>query len=125
MTQPFGDDLPALNSGSPELHRGGFQGAPGLSSGESINALTMSGNVLKIPVSIQVVIGSARIPLSEVAQLQPGATITLDQKLGAPASILVNGREVARGELVVLDGNESRLGITITEVVNGTPADVS
>ena len=79
----------------------------------------MPGSVLKIPVAIQVVIGSARVPLSQVAQLGPGAMITLDQKLGTPAVILVNGREVARGELFVFDGDGDRLGITITEVIDG------
>ena len=80
----------------------------------------MPGSVLKIPVAIQVVIGSARVPLSQVAQLGPGAMITLDQKLGTPAVILVNGREVARGELFVFDGDGDRLGITITEVNDGS-----
>jgi flagellar motor switch protein FliN len=79
----------------------------------------MPGSILKIPVAIQVVIGSARLPLSQVAQLGPGAMITLDQKLGTPATILVNGKEVAKGELFVLDGEGDRLGITITEVTSG------
>ena len=71
---------------------------------------------MRIPVSIQVVIGSARIPLSQVADLGPGSVVTLDQKLGTAASILVNGREIAKGELFVLEGEGERLGITITEV---------
>jgi flagellar motor switch protein FliN len=74
-------------------------------------------SVLKIPVSIQVMIGSTRIPLSQVAQLGPGTVIPLDQKLGEPALISVNGKDVARGELFVLDGEDNRLGITITETV--------
>ena len=76
----------------------------------------VSASVLKIPVAIQVVIGSASIPLSQIAQLGPGAVITLTPKLGAPASILVNGKEVAKGDLFVLDGEGGRLGIVITEV---------
>ena len=76
----------------------------------------VSAAVLKIPVAIQVVIGSASIPLSQIAQLGPGAVITLNQKLGTPASILVNGKEVAKGDLFVLDGEGGRLGIVITEV---------
>lgn len=76
----------------------------------------VSAAVLKIPVAIQVVIGSASIPLAQIAQLGPGAVITLNQKLGTPASILVNGKEVAKGDLFVLDGEGGRLGIVITEV---------
>jgi flagellar motor switch protein FliN len=72
--------------------------------------------VLRIPISVQVVIGTARLPLAQVAELTPGATVTLEEKLGTPARVLVNGREVARGELFVLEGEDNRLGLTITEV---------
>ena len=44
----------------------------------------------------------------------------LDQKLGEPALILVNGKEVAKGELVVLDAEGGQLGITIAEVTGGS-----
>lgn len=80
------------------------------------DAAALNSTLLRIPVAIQVIIGSARLPLSQVAQLAPGSTITLDEKLGSEARILVNGREVARGELYVLEGEEGRLGITITQV---------
>lgn len=75
--------------------------------------------VLNIPVSIQVVIGSARLALSEVAKLGPNSVVVLDQKLGTPAAILVNGREVAKGDIFVLDGEGGTLGITITRVASG------
>ncbi len=78
--------------------------------------MQLPGAVMRIPVAVQVVIGSAKLPLSQISELSPGAVIKLDQKLGTPAIILVNGREVARGELFVLDGEEEKLGITITEV---------
>jgi flagellar motor switch protein FliN len=84
---------------------------------------SMPGSVLKIPVSIQVVIGSTKLPLSQVAQLGPGVMMTLDQKLGTPATILVNGREVARGDIFVLDGEDGRLGITITDVTDARPGN--
>lgn len=105
MTTAFGEALPDL---SPE--------APA-----QLQAGAMPSAVMRIPVAIQVVIGSARIPLSQVAQLGPGSVVTLDQKLGTAASILVNGQEIAKGELFVLDGDGDRLCITITEVA-GTNA---
>ena len=85
----------------------------------------MPQSVLRIPVSLQVVIGSTRLPLSQIAQLTTGLTIALEQKLGAPATILVNGREVAKGEIFVLEdeGDDDRLGITITEVVQPCTPD--
>ena len=79
----------------------------------------MPKSILRIPVSLQVVIGSTRLPLAQIAKLTTGSTVALEQKLGAPATILVNGREVAKGEIFVLDdeGVDDRLGITITEVL--------
>jgi len=44
--------------------------------------------------------------------------ITLDQRVGAPVSVLVNGRTVARGEVVVVDEDNSRFGVTLTEIVS-------
>lgn len=85
----------------------------------------MPQSVLRIPVSLQVVIGTTRLPLSQIAQLTAGSTIALEQKLGAPATILVNGREVAKGEIFVLEdeGADDRLGITITEVFQPSPQE--
>lgn len=93
---------------------------PGDSAGAGLSARGLPESVLRIPVSVQVIIGTARMPLSRLTQLGPGAEITLDQKLGAPATILVNGKEVARGELFVLDeeGDGQQLGVTITEVLS-------
>jgi flagellar motor switch protein FliN len=79
-------------------------------------------SILRIPVSVQVVLGSTRLAISKVAELRTGSAITLDQKLGSPVTILVNGREVAKGELFVLDGEMDRLGVTITELA---PAPVA
>ncbi len=89
----------------------------------SVGRLALPESVLKIPMSVQVMIGSARIPLSQVAQLEPGSIISLEQPLGAPAVILVNGKEVARGDLFVLDGEGDRLGISITEVAPAQKPD--
>jgi flagellar motor switch protein FliN/FliY len=88
----------------------------GPDAGSMSGTLPLPGAVMRIPVSVQVVIGSAKLPLSQISELSPGAVIKLDQKLGTPATILVNGREVAKGELFVLEGDEEKLGITITEV---------
>lgn len=110
MTTSFGEQLPDLQPASPEPAED-RRAKPGL-----------PGAVLRIPVSVQVVIGTARLPLSQVAQLAPGASLTLEEKLGAPARMLVNGREVARGELFVVDEADGRLGLTITEVA-GSGAD--
>lgn len=74
-------------------------------------------SILQIPVTVQVVLGSARLAIGKVAELRTGSTVTLDQKLGSPVAILVNGKEVAKGELFVLEDEMDRLGVTITELI--------
>ena len=74
--------------------------------------------ILSIPVSVQVVLGTTSMPVAKLMKLGRGAVITLDQKVGAPVHVLVNGRLVARGEVVVMDDDSSRFGVTLTEIVS-------
>ncbi len=53
--------------------------------------------------------------LNELLALTDGAVIELDRAAGAPADLLVNGRLIARGEVVVIDEN---FGLRITEIVS-------
>jgi len=76
-------------------------------------------SILRIPVSVQVVLGSATMPISGLVKLGRGAVIPLDRRVGEPVDVMVNGRVVARGEVVVMDEAESRFGISLTEVVSG------
>ncbi len=73
--------------------------------------------ILSIPVTVQVVLGATTMPVAKLMKLGRGAVITLDQKVGAPVSVLVNGRVVARGEVVVVDEDNSRYGVSLTEIV--------
>ncbi len=76
--------------------------------------------ILSIPVTVQVVLGTTSMPVARLMKLGRGAVITLDQKVGAPVNILVNGRVVARGEVVVVDEDNSRFGVTLTEIVTSS-----
>lgn len=73
--------------------------------------------VLQIPVSVKVVLGSATMPVASVLKLGRGAVIPLDRKVGEPVDVVVNGRVIARGEVVVLDEDNSRFGVSLTEVL--------
>lgn len=78
--------------------------------------------VMQIPVSVKVVLGSATMPVANVLKLGRGAVVPLDRKVGEPVDVVVNGRVVARGEVVVLDEDTSRFGVSLTEVIGtGTP----
>ncbi|WP_062204800.1 flagellar motor switch protein FliN [Demequina salsinemoris] len=59
-------------------------------------------------------IGRTRLPMRQVLDLVPGTVLELDRGTGAPADVMVNGRLVARGEVVVVD---EEYGIRVTEIV--------
>jgi len=73
--------------------------------------------ILSIPVNVQVVLGSTSMAVAALMKLGRGAVISLDQKVGDPVNIVVNGRVVARGEMVVVDEESSRFGVSLVEIV--------
>jgi flagellar motor switch protein FliN/FliY len=73
--------------------------------------------ILKIPVSVQIVLGGTTMPLSHLMKLGRGAVVPLDHRVGEPVDIVVNGRVIARGEMVVIEEDSTRLGVSLTEVV--------
>lgn len=73
--------------------------------------------ILRIPVEMQVVLGSATMPVANLMKLGRGQVVALDQRVGEPVDIVVNGRVIARGEVVVVDDDSSRFGVSLTEIV--------
>ena len=78
--------------------------------------------VMRIPVTVKIVLGSATMPVANLVKLGRGAIIPLDRRVGEPVDVVVNGRVVARGEVVVVDEATSRFGIKLTEVVGPSAA---
>jgi flagellar motor switch protein FliN/FliY len=70
--------------------------------------------VSDVPVTLTVEIGSSRMLLREVLQLDTGSVVELDRDSGELADVLVNGRLVARGDVTVVD---DRLAVRIVEMV--------
>ena len=75
-------------------------------------------SILRIPVLMQVVLGSATMPVANLMKLGRGATVPLDHRVGEPVDIVVNGRVIARGEVVVVEDDNSRFGVSLTEIVS-------
>jgi flagellar motor switch protein FliN/FliY len=74
--------------------------------------------ILGIPVNIQVVLGSATMLVSNLLKLGRGAVIPLNHRVGEPIDIVVNGRVIARGEVVVVEDDNSRFGVSLTEIIS-------
>jgi flagellar motor switch protein FliN/FliY len=113
---PTADKAAATQSKIPAAEaRGGPERAAGV--GHNLDM------VMRIPVTIKIVLGSATMPVANLVKLGRGAVIPLDRKVGDPVDMMVNGRLVARGEVVVVDESTSRFGIKITEVVGSFDND--
>ncbi|WP_245276342.1 flagellar motor switch protein FliN [Methylocapsa aurea] len=101
--------------GSPDQHEGAAQ--------ETLAKPQANRNldtILRIPVVVQVVLGSATMPVSNLLKLGRGAVIPLDHRVGEPVDVVVNGRVIARGEIVVVEDDNSRFGVSLTEIVGPT-----
>lgn len=73
-------------------------------------------SIMRIPVVVQVVVGSATLPVASLLKLGRGAVIPLDHRVGDPVDIVVNGRTIARGEVVVVEEDGARFGVSLTEI---------
>jgi flagellar motor switch protein FliN/FliY len=67
-----------------------------------------------VPVELAVEIGRTQMTIREALALGPGSLVTLDRLAGEPVDLLVNGKRIARGEVVVLD---EEFGLRVTEVL--------
>ena len=74
--------------------------------------------VMDVKVNATVQLGTAELPMREVVELSPGAQIQLKQSAKDPVGLLVNGKLIAYGEVVVVD---DRFGLKVTEIVDSTP----
>lgn len=74
--------------------------------------------VLDVPVSLTIELGSCQLPMREVLQLSVGSVVQLEKAADAPVELSVNGKLIARGEVVVI---EDRYGVKITEVIGAAP----
>lgn len=66
-----------------------------------------------VDMEVTVEIGRTRMTVRDLLDLAPGAVLELDRAAGSPADLLVNGRLIARGEVVVIDED---FGLRITEI---------
>jgi flagellar motor switch protein FliN/FliY len=80
-------------------------------------------SILRIPVVMQVVVGSVTMPVSNLLKLGRGAIVPLDQKIGEPVDVVVNGRLIARGEVVVVEDDNTRFGVSLTEIIEPRNAE--
>ena len=69
--------------------------------------------LLDVRVKLTIELGSCQMPLREVLQLAPGSVVKLDQAAQHPVGLYVNQKQIARGEVVVVN---DCYGVKITEL---------
>lgn len=73
------------------------------------------GRIHDVEMALSVVIGRTRMSVANVLGLEPGHVVDLDRSAGSPADILLNGRLIAHGEVVVVDQDYA---VRITKILD-------
>ncbi len=71
--------------------------------------------IMDVPLEVTVELGRTKKSIADILDFAPGTIIELDKIAGEPIDVLVNGKFVAKGEVVVI---EESFGIRITEIIN-------
>ncbi len=83
--------------------------SPTANGGQNIELL------MGVSLQVTVEIGRTRLPIRDVLAIAPGSIVELDKLAGEKVDVLVNGHQIASGEVVVVDEN---FGVRITDVVS-------
>jgi flagellar motor switch protein FliN len=116
VTEHASDEAPA---GSPQQFEAAVAVAlePLLGSPSANGYSTDLGAVLDVRVELTVEIGRTTMTIAETLTIGPGSIISLGRATGEPVDLLVNGRRIARGEVVAID---EEFGLRVTEVDSPT-----
>jgi flagellar motor switch protein FliN len=71
--------------------------------------------ILDIPVTVSIELGRTRLPVEEILQLGQGSVVELEKQAGEPLEILVQGRPIGKGEVVVVN---EKFGIRLTDIIS-------
>lgn len=84
---------------------------------QSPNPVTQQENIdliMDVPLEVTVELGRTKKSIKEILEFSPGTIVELDKIAGEPINVLVNGKMVAKGEVVVI---EESFGIRVTDIV--------
>lgn len=104
---PMGYGMPNVNI-QPAQFQNFAQGQSDMVSAESI------GLIRDVPLEVTVELGRTSKSISDILEFAPGTIIELDKIAGEPIDVLVNGKFVAKGEVVVI---EESFGVRIMEII--------
>ena len=73
---------------------------------------------LGVPVEMTISVGKAKPLISELLSLSQGAIIPLDSRIDDPVEVYIGEKLIARGELQEIEGDDGKLGVRLTQVVD-------
>ncbi len=77
--------------------------------------------VWDVPMTVEAILGTTELTVKDVLEIGPGSVVELDRVYGDPVDVFLNGRLVARGDVVIIGDN---FGVKITEIlVSGDEMD--
>lgn len=122
--------MPQMNMGMPQMNMGMPQGGmpygmPNVNiqpaqfqnfapTGQEMVSAESIGLIRDVPLEVTVELGRTNKSISDILEFAPGTIIELDKIAGEPVDVLVNGKFVAKGEVVVI---EESFGVRIMEIV--------
>lgn len=96
-----------------EVHGASFEPLSQGIIGESHRNIDL---ILDVPLDVSVVLGRTKKSIKDILNLSTGSLIELDKLAEEPVEVLINGKKIAYGEVVVVDEN---FGVRITSIVSG------
>ncbi len=109
---PMNMGMPQMNMQSMNIQPAQFQ-----NFSTDVSALVAQENIdliKDVPLEVTVELGRTHKSISEILDFAPGTIIELDKIAGEPIDVLVNGKFVAKGEVVVI---EESFGVRVTEII--------
>lgn len=118
---PMGYQMPPMGYGMPQMQmppQMNIQPAQFQSFGvdySNVPGAENIGIIKDVPLEVTVELGRTKKSIADILDFAPGTIIELDKIAGEPIDVLVNGKFVAKGEVVVI---EESFGIRVTEIIN-------
>jgi flagellar motor switch protein FliN/FliY len=107
------ENLPEVQTVELSANPSSAAGEP-LAPGSSVSGRNNFGLLLDVEVEASLRFGERELQLREILDLHAGSVVELNRQLQEPVELLVAGRVIAHGEVVVVDGN---YGLRITDIV--------
>ena len=111
----LGESLASSSSGKAAAPSGASKRRPPVTPAAPSKGKRNIDLLLDVELQVALRFGKREMALGDILELSAGAVVELDQKILEPVELLVGGKVIAQGEVVVMDGHYA---LRVTEVVN-------